>query len=243
MHMEKVKEEQLSEKEVAAIVIPEVENSKKDKLKKIIVATKNFLFKDWKKDLKKIQFLLVVIFYAAIVLGIVSFFTGNLFGWKTDVFINKVSYKTYSHIAPNFSFKYPSYFGVDNGEGKNYGTSYLAGLKLDSDSRTGCDIRLNGAGLNFKKSDDEIKKALIAEVSKGAKDFNLLNAKRIKVNGEDAFSLEFAFTDPIGGKVRLNQILTGHNNNFYLFICGTGEYQYKYFEKDFQSFIDSFKWN
>ena len=231
--------EELEKKQEA---LPVIEKSEESKKKQIISKIKSILFKGWKKDLKKLQIILIVIFYLAIILGILSFFSGNLFGWRTSIFVDKINYKNYSHIGPDFSFKYPDYFQIDNGEGKNYGDNYLAGLKLSSDSRTGCDIRLNSTGLNFQKSDDEITKALVSEISKSAKDFGLISSKRFKINKENAFSLEFSFTDPINSKVHLNQILTGHGDNFYMIICGTGDYQYKFFEKDFQSFLGSLKW-
>lgn len=218
-------------------------NEKKESKKKLIISKiKKILFVGWKKDFKKLQKIFVAVFYLAVILGIILYFSNSLFGWKMNFFLDKINYKNYSHIGPDFSFKYPDYFQIDNGEGKNYGTSYLTGLKLYSDSRTGCDIRFNTAGLNFQKSDREIANALIGEISKSAKDFNLIGYNRFKIDGENAFSLEFSFTDPINSKVYLNQILTGHGNNFYMIICGTGEYQYKFFKKDFESFLDSFHW-
>ena len=239
--MEELKNEEVSSaKESDKPEDTKVEEVKKtEKLSKV----KDVLFKGWKKDLKKIAILVTILVYVILVLGAISFFKGSIFGWRTDVFFKKINYKTYSHIAPDFSFKYPDYFEIDNGEGKNYGESYLAGLKLSTDPRTGCDMRLNGAGLNFKKSDKEIEDALVSDISKNAKDFNLKKAKRIKIGGEDAFSLEFTFTDPLGSKIHIDQILTGHNGTFYSLICGTGDYQYKYFEKDFQSFTGSINWN
>ena len=97
-------------------------------------------------------------------------------------------------------------------------------------------------GLNFQKNDQEIARALTDEVSKNAKDFSFISSKRFKINGENAFSLEFSFTDPINSKVHLNQVITGHGDNFYIIICGTGDYQYKFFKKDFESFLGSIKW-
>lgn len=219
-----------------------LDENKESKTRRIIFKVKNFLFKGWKKDLKKLQAIFVVIFYAAVVFGLIAFFSDNIFGLRIKIFTDKVSYQKYNHIGPDFSFKYPEYFQIDSGEGKNYGENYLTGLRLTSDSRTGCDIRLNSVGLNFQKNDQEIARALTDEVSKNAKDFSFISSKRFKINGENAFSLEFAFTDPINSKVHLNQVLTEHGDNFYMIICGTGNYQYKFFEKDFESFLDSVRW-
>lgn len=239
--MKKVNNEQqpLTENRSESFVTDKNDGSKRYQ---IISGIKNFLFKGWKKDLKKLQIILVVIFYVAIVLGFIAFFFDNIFGWRLNIFADRIKYEKYSHIGPDFNFKYPNYFQIDDGEGKNYGDAYLTGLRLNSDSRTGCDIRLNKVGLNFQKSDQEITKALIDEISKSAKDFSFIKSERFKINGENAFSLEFSFTDPINSKVHLNQVITGNSDNFYMIICGTGKYQYKFFEKDFQSFLDSIRW-
>lgn len=237
--MENDQQSLIKNESAPSIVFNEKKESKK---KRILSKIRKILFEGWKKDLKKLQKISVVVFYLAIILGIILYFSNSLFGWRMNFFLDKVHYKNYSHIGPDFSFEYPDYFQIDSGEGKNYGTGYLTGIKLNSDSRTGCDIRLNAAGLNFQKSDEEITKALTGELSKSAKDFRLISSKRFKIDGENAFSLEFSFTDPINSRVHLNQIITGHNNNFYMIICGTGEYQYRFFERDFQSFLDSFNW-
>lgn len=235
---EEVFQEQINEDESSLFAQELVEPEKRERYSKI----KDFLFNDWQKDLKKLQTLFMWFFYAAVVFAMVFLSFGKSLGWKMDFFVDKVNYKNYNHIAPDLTFEYPTYFAIDNGEGKNYGETYLAGLKLSTDPRTGCDVRLSAAGLNFQKSDTEIAKALVSEISKTAKDFKLISARRIKIDGENAFSLEFSFTDPINSRVRLNQIVTGHGGQYYMIICGTGDYQYKYFESDFQNFLDSFQW-
>jgi hypothetical protein len=103
-------------------------------------------------------------------------------------------------------------------------------------------MRYNQVGLNFQKTDAEIKDALIKDLSQSAKEFKLISAQRIKLGGEDAFRTEFSFLDPTGNIVRLSQVLTSHAGADYILVCGTGDYQYKYFQKDFQNFFDTFSW-
>lgn len=194
--------------------------------------------KDFKKLGKILQLVIAIIF----VLGLISYLKGDIFGLRTDIFIKKISYKKYDHLAPNFSFKYPDYYTLDNDPNNLYGENYATGFKLTTDSRAGCDVRMTSTGINFKKSDADIKKALVEDIAKSAKDFELIKAKRIKIGGEDAFSVEFTFTDPLNNKVKINQIMTSSQNNHFLIMCGTGAYQYQYLEKDFEDFIKSFKW-
>ncbi|MFZ2154364.1 MAG: hypothetical protein WAV16_03990 [Candidatus Moraniibacteriota bacterium] len=220
-------------------------NSKKsllDKLKKYFFQMKILINLNWKKYLKQAGKITNLVILTLVCLGIIIYFAGDIFGLRTNIFVEKISYKKYSHIGPNFSFKYPEYYEIDNGEEKSYGETYLTGLKLKTDSRTGCDIRSSKKGINFTKSDKEINDALSKEISKSAKDFTLLSYARIKIDGETAFSQEFIFTDPLGNRTMINQVMAGHNKNFYIFICGTGEHQYKFFKEDFQSFLNSFSW-
>lgn len=194
------------------------------------------------KYFKKTGKIINIIILTIVIFGLITYFAGNAFGLRINIFVDKISYKNYDHIGPNFSFKYPDYYEIDNGENKNYGESYLTGLKLKNDARTGCDIRLSKKGINFKRNDEEINNALVQETSKSAKDFQLKEYERIKIDGNDAFSQKFVFTDPLGNRTLVNQVMSGHDGNFYIFICGTGEYQYKFFEKDFQDFLNSFQW-
>lgn len=203
---------------------------------------KKILFSGWKKDLKKIWNLIKIIILILIVLVFISYLKGSLFGWRTDIFIKKIAYKKYNHIAPNFSFEYPAHYNIDNDPENLYGDNYSTGFKLATDSRAGCDIRVNPAGINFQKSDEEIKKVLSEDMAKSAKDFKLIKAERIKIDGQDAFSLDFTFSDPLNNQIRLNQIMTSHENNHFVFICGTGAYQYQFLEKDFNDFKKSFSW-
>lgn len=201
-----------------------------------------YLFADWKKDWQKIKKILIFLMVCVLIIEVVLYLAGDFLGFRFDLNLKKLNFKEYNHLAPDFNFKYPDYFTIDNGEGKSYGDTYLAGIKLSTDPRVGCDFRTIGSGLNFEKSDQEIKNALVEEMSKNAKDFSLVSGKRIKVGGQKAYSLEFTFTDPINSKTRLNQIMTTSNGMNYLIICGAGDYQYSFFEPDFQAFIKSIKW-
>lgn len=222
---------------------PITAEKRKEKFRRYKKKISIFLFGNWKNDLRKIWKLLLILAFALIVLELLAFYQGSFLGWKFDFFLKKVNYKNYTHLAPDFSYRYADYFETDSGEGKNYGDNYLSGFKLGTDPRTGCDIRMIKSGINFQKNDAEIRSALSKELSASAKDFKLINAHRMKIDGENAFALDFSFIDPIGSRVRVNQVMTGHENNFYVLICGTGDYQYQFFEKDFKDFTNSFRWN
>lgn len=198
----------------------------------------------WKKDVKKVAIILAVLLGAVIVLTTFSFVSSKIpFGLKTDLFVEKVHYQKYAHMGPDFSFRYPDYFVLDENQNKKYGADYLIGVRLKTDQRTGCDIRFAQNGINFKKSDEEIKNVLNKELSKNTKNFQLLNFGRRKIAGENSFQMQFSFVDPTGATVRLSQDITSHKGQAYLIICGTGDYQYKFFQKDFDGFTNSLKWN
>lgn len=163
-------------------------------------------------------------------------------GWRINAFIEKINYKKYNHIGPDFNFAYPDYYVFDADEQKKFGNSYIGGFRLKTDQRTGCDVRLSETGINFQKSEKEISEALEKDFSQNVKDFKLIGTKITKIDGEKAFLLDFSFTDPIGTAVRLSQIMVSHGGTNHLLICGTGEYQYKYFQKDFDGFFNSFQW-
>jgi hypothetical protein len=207
-------------------------------------AAKTLLSKaGWKKDLKKLKWLFILIALILIVLGVRKFGNLEILGWRLDAKLTKVNYREYNHVAPDFSFRYPDYFQTDDDSQHKYGDNYAAGFKLKSDQRTGCDVRTASAGINFKKSDQEIQAALVKELSQNAKDFKLLSSERMKIGGEDAYLVSFSFTDPIGSTARLSQIMTSHAGENYLLICGTGDYQYQFFSRDFDNFLRSFSWN
>ncbi|MFA5994161.1 MAG: hypothetical protein WC823_04335 [Parcubacteria group bacterium] len=183
------------------------------------------------------------LFLTIIILVILAFFVvANRSGWRVDWSVQKVNYLKYSHIGPDFSFRYPDYFHLDTDVEKRFGTDYIAGFKLRTNQGTGCDVRYNSFGLNFQKSDQEIQAAIEKDLSQTAKEFHLISSKRLQVDGEQAFLVEFDFLDPTGDTVRLAQMLTSHAGMDYALICGTGEYQYKYFQRDFADFFSNFRW-
>jgi hypothetical protein len=109
---------------------------------------------------------------------------------------------------------------------------------LTTDDRTGCDIRRGGPQLDLSKSNQEITNAIIGPIKDKASGFQLLENKAVSIGGRKAFQVSFSFLDPIGARVRLDQIFIPEKEN-YMIICGTGEYQYTFFKKDFQTFYDS----
>ena len=196
-----------------------------------------------RKKVKKIILTVIVLILIFVAWKTVQKFSDTgLFGYRSSVYLEKVKFEKYSHSGPDFSFQYPDHYVFDDDADKKFGADYLAGFRLKSDQRTGCDMRHNLVGLNFSKSDAEITSALEKELSKNAQDFKLLSAKRINIGGEPAFRTEFSFTDPIASTVRLSQNIVSHDGQNYLIVCGTGDYQYKFFQKDFDAFFQSFRW-
>jgi len=163
----------------------------------------------------------------------------DIFGWRFNFSFNKVETSDYKNIAPNLKFKYPNIFEIDNDKEQRYGKGYLTGIKLRTDNRTGCDIRTNGPQIDFSKSDQEITDSVISQIKDKAKDFKLIENGKITIGGRDAFKTSFSFLDPIGARVRLDQVFAQNENTNFFIICGTGEYQYDFFKKDFQVFYDS----
>jgi hypothetical protein len=195
------------------------------------------------EQLKKRKWLERSLFFLIVILIGLSFFVVlNRSGWRMDWSLQKINYLKYSHIGPDFSFRYPDHFHLDMNEDKKFGETYIAGFKLRTDQRTGCDIRYNEVGLNFQKSDQEIQTAIEKDLAKNTKEFQLLKGRRMRMGGEEAFAVDFNFLDPTGNKVHLMQLLTSHAGSDYLMVCGTGEYQYRYFQKDFDEFFEEFRW-
>ena len=178
-----------------------------------------------------------------IVLVMLAFFIFFQFGnWRLNWSLQKINYQTYNHIGPDFSFHYPDYYQFDGDESKKFGDQYLGGFKLKTDQRTGCDLRINPFGLNFAKSDSEIENAIKNDLSKSAKEFKLISSQRTKIGNEEAFQIDFTFLDPTNNTVRLSQVLMSHAGTGYMMVCGTGEYQYQFFQKDFEEFFKNFRW-
>lgn len=195
----------------------------------------------WHRDARTLKVIAAVAFIAVVGVGAwrAQQQDGMRFFWKLE----KVDYRQYRHLGPNFSFAYPDYYVIDEDAEKKFGADYLAGMRLKTDRRTGCDIRNNPFGLNFSKSDDEIRTALEKDLSASAKEFRSISADRIRIDGEDAFELEFSFTDPINDRVRLSQTIVSHGGGNYMIVCGTGEYQYPFFQDDFDDFYSKIRWS
>ena len=162
----------------------------------------------------------------------------DLFGWRFNFSLSKVETGTYTSFAPNIAFLYPRIFEIDANR-ERYGKGYLVGIKLKTDDRTGCDIRLGGPELDFGKSIDDLTNEIVAPIRGKASDFKLLENKKTKIGGRDALRVSFSFLDPIGARIRLDQAFVKDKDVRYFMICGTGEYQYNFFRKDFNVFYDS----
>jgi len=166
----------------------------------------------------------------------------DLFGWRLNFNLNKVETNDYNGFAPTIAFKYPKIFELDLDKDKKYGSAYVAGIKLATDDRTGCDIRLGGPQLDLSKSNQELADGITGPIKSKASDFQLLENSKTSIGGRQSFKVSFSFLDPIGARVRLDQIFLPEKEN-YMIICGTGEYQYNFFKKDFQIFYDSINFN
>lgn len=183
---------------------------------------------------------IVLVVLAVLIVGYFTYLISqkDLFGRRFNFSFSKVETGTYTSFAPNIAFLYPRIFEIDSNR-ERYGKGYLVGIKLKTDDRTGCDIRLGGPELDFGKKVEELTDEVVAPVKSKASDFKLLENKKTKIGGRDALRVSFSFLDPIGARVRLDQAFVKDNNIRYFMICGTGEYQYNFFQKDFNVFYDS----
>jgi len=175
----------------------------------------------------------VVIFAIAIFFIVRELMTNDFLGWRLNLSLRKVETSDYQSFAPKIAFKYPKNFEIDSDPENRYGDSYLAGIKLRTDNRTGCDIRTNGTELDFSKTEDKLINNTISQIKDKASDFRLIQKQKISIGGRPAFKVSFSFLDPIGARVRLDQIFVKNDGTNYLIICGAGEYQFDFFEKDF----------
>jgi len=200
------------------------------------------------EELKPNKFLRILKISALVFLGLAVVIAGyfayrlsekDLFGWRLNFSLNKVETNDYQGIAPTIAFKYPKIFEIDLDKDKKYGDSYVAGMKLKTDDRTGCDIRRNGPQLDLSKPEKELADTIATPIRDKASNFQLIEGKKTKIGGETALKIAFSFLDPIGARVRLDQIFIPKQGNNFMIICGTGEYQYDFFRKDFQTFYDS----
>jgi len=183
--------------------------------------------------------ILALVVIGGIVYGVFLFSQKDFFGWRLNFGVDKIETNDYTGIGPDINFKYPKIFEIDSDQDKKYGKSYVVGLKLRTDNRTGCDVRTGGPELDLSKDAQTIADGIVGPIREKAKDFNLLEKSKVKIGGQDAFKVSFSFLDPIGARVRLDQIFVKNDGGNLIIICGTGEYQYGFFRKDFQLFYSS----
>jgi hypothetical protein len=162
----------------------------------------------------------------------------DMFGWRLNWSVGRVETKTYTGLAPNIAFSYPETFEVDLNR-ERYGKNYLVGIKLKTDERTGCDVRTGGPILDFDKSSTDLIEEVVAPIREKVSGFSLLESRKTFIGGKSALRVSFSFLDPIGARVRLDHLFTEDGGVRYFMICGTGEYQYEFFRKDFDVFYDS----
>ena len=142
--------------------------------------------------------------------------------------------------APGFSFRYPDGFEMEN-DTSRYGERYVSGFHAQGDVRTGCDVRLSDAGINFAKDDGDIRQALAGELSKDAEGFSLERGYRMMLGTSPGFSMEFSFLDPAGNTMRVRQVMATHGAEQYILICGSSAASWKFFEEDFAFFFEHFR--
>lgn len=185
--------------------------------------------------------LLVLITLAILLIGYFAYRLSqkDLFGWRLNFNFDKVETSHYSSFAPNIAFLYPRIFETDLDPDKKYGKGYVVGIKLKTDDRTGCDIRTNGPQLDFSRPEQALTDAIVNPIKERASDFQLIEKGKLNIGGQKSFKVSFSFLDPIGARIRLDQIFTENQKTQFMIICGTGEYQYAFFRKDFQTFYDS----
>lgn len=191
--------------------------------------------------MKKFNKIIAIILIIAVFVGSIFYYASqnDILGWRLNFQIQKVETRDYKGLAPNIYFRYPIVFEIDGDAENKYGPAYVVGIKLKTDNRTGCDIRIDGPELDHTKTEDELVQQVTEEISKNAKDFKIVSKEKMKIDGREAFKVSFSFLDPIGARVQLDQIFVSNDNMNYFIICGTGEQQYNFFRKDFSTFFDS----
>ncbi len=190
-----------------------------------------------KHSSKVVIYISIVIF---IIAGFLYYFSQNdILGWRFNFQVQQIETKEYKGLAPNIKFEYPTIFEIDGDVNKKYGQTYVVGIKLKTDSRTGCDMRINGPKIDFSKSVDELSKEVTKEISQNAKEFKIISKEKILIGGNEAFKISFSFRDPLGSRIRLEQVFVANDDVNYFVICGTGEQQYDFFHKDFNIFFNS----
>lgn len=196
-----------------------------------------------RKLLKILKIAIIILIALAIfVVGYFAYLLSreDLFGWRLNFSLSKVKTKDYQSFGPTIAFRYPSIFDLDLDSNKRYGKDYLVGIKLKTDDRTGCDIRMGGPNLDFNRPVDDLAKEITGPIQEKASDFKVIEKRKISLDGQSGFRISFSFMDPIGARIRLDEVFTrGKDKTRYMIICGAGEYQFGFFEKDFEVFYDS----
>lgn len=188
--------------------------------------------------------LLIVMIFVFLSIGMLIYFAfkisnEDLFGWRFNFGFSKVETSDYNGFAPTIFFQYPKIFEIDLDTGKKYGKGYIVGIKLKTDNRTGCDIRTGGPELDYSKSENDLADEITVPIRERVNDFNLIDKYKTKIDGKNALKISFSFLDPIGARVQLDQMFVSSEGNNFIIICGTGEYQFAFFEKDFEVFYNS----
>jgi len=190
------------------------------------------------KSLYKWSVLVGIIIVGGI--GCVYYFSQNdIYNWRLNFQIQQIETEEYKGLAPNIAFKYHTIFEIDGDVEGKYGQSYVVGIKLKTDNRTGCDVRINGPHIDFTKTEYELAKEVTDEISQKTKNFTIMTKEKILIDGNQAFKISFSFRDPLGSQVMLEQIFVSSGKFDYFIVCGTGKQQYNFFRKDFNSFFNS----
>ncbi|MBU1110734.1 hypothetical protein KKB83_03900 [Patescibacteria group bacterium] len=190
----------------------------------------------------------LVIFTVILIVLLVSatVATGYYFyqqGYRVNFSIDKRNYQTYHHESPKFSFTYDaSRFQIDLDEEERFGESYLVGLKLPSDSRVGCDVRVVDGNIKFKDTAQETGSLISKQISEGAEFFKSGNYGFIQIGVEKALSMEITVGGPLGELLRTDQVFVSHLDKTYTLMCGTSQGVYDYFADDFAHFFETFSW-
>lgn len=164
------------------------------------------------------------------------------FGFEMQTPFIAKKYHTYTQEEHGIKFRHTDHYVIDTDEKQKYGESYIVGLHMVNDARTGCDIRYNAVGINFAKSDQEINDAIYNDLAKNVKGLSEYQGKRITIDGEDAMRVDFLLTDPLGNILHISQAIVSHEGDDYLIACGGNASQYTYFAQDFQLLFDSLQW-
>lgn len=190
----------------------------------------------WKKDAKKIALIVFAIAAATLAVSIYKMENWGINFQKPAEFVKYVSYEDQM-----IKFAFSDRYVLDKNEQKKFGSDYLAGFHLMDDSRTGCDVRQSEVGINFSKTDEEISRAVEADLAKSVKGLKNFDAKRIEIDEREAYRANFDLTDPLGNSLRINQVLVGNGKDNYLLVCGSGRAQAEFFQNDFEDFFKSFR--